>query len=317
MKITTVRRKSPTNHTNNYMNKNIPIYQLSTLTEPQGNPLGVFFFTQKLEHPKVPIDIPYRGNFYKIGICLQGRAELKANLKTYTIEPHCLIAISPHVINQWTSMSDDFQFFNLFFTKDFITTNNNLHLDKFHFLDSVATHSFQITAAQSKNIIASFKLIQQKYETPHAYRNEILKNLINSLLFETESLYDEQSVVSNAAQTRSELLASEFVKLVNTHSSIERSVKFYANKIFISPKHLTKTVKEITGKTAGEWIDETVILDAKVLLQNPSLTVSQISDILHFADPFTFSKFFKRTIGVSPIAYKQTSKTSFRLLDKS
>jgi len=235
---------------------------------------------------------------------LQGRAELKANLKTYIIEPGCMIATSPYIIKQWSFMSDNFQFISLFFTKDFITTNNNLHLNKFRFFEIAARHSFQISVAQSKNIIESFKLIQQKYETPHAYRNEILKNLINSLLFETESIYNEQSLVSNAAQTRGQLLASEFVKLVNTHSSIERSVKFYAGRIFISPKHLTKTVKEITGKTAGEWIDETVILEAKVLLQNPSLTVSQISDILHFADPFTFSRFFKRTIGLSPVAYK-------------
>jgi len=175
--------------------KNIQTYHLTNFSRHEGETLDIFFLDQKLEKSPAPIDIPYRSDYYKIGICLQGRAELKANLKTYAIEPDCMIAISPHIIKQWTFMSDDFQFLTLFFTNDFITTNNNLHLEKFHFLDSVARHSFQITAAQSKNIIASFKLIQQKYETPHAYKNEILKNLINSLLFETESIYDEQSVV--------------------------------------------------------------------------------------------------------------------------
>ncbi len=287
------------------LGKNIPTHHLTNLSTQEGDGLDIFLFNQKLERPPAPIDVPYRSDYYQIGICLAGKAELKANLKTYTIEPNCLVVLSPHIIKQWTFRSDDIQFLSLFFTSDFITTNNNLHLDRFHFFDSVASHCFKITAAQSKNVIDSFKLIQQKYETPHAYRNEILKNLINSLLFETESIYEQQSVVSRPAQTRSQLLASEFVKLVNMHSSIERSVKFYASKIFISPKHLNKTVKEITGKTAGEWIDETVILEAKVLLQNPSLTVSQISDLLHFTDQFTFSKFFKRTIGLSPVAYKQ------------
>ncbi len=106
-------------------------------------------------------------------------------------------------------------------------------------------------------------------------------------------------------QTRSQLLASDFKKLVNVHFTAERSVKFYATKLCVTPNHLTVTVKEATGKTAGEWIDETVILEAKVLLQNTALTIAEISDSLHFADQSTFGKFFKNLTGLSPVAYKQ------------
>ncbi|MBC8041939.1 MAG: AraC family transcriptional regulator [Rhizobacter sp.] len=289
------------------MNKNIPTYQLNILSKHDGDTLDVFLLNKRLEVPTKRIDIPYRSNYYKIGLCLRGRAELKANLETYTVESNYLVTMSPHIIKQWTFMSDDFDSLNIFFTKDFITSNNNLNLDRFPFFESVARHAFQISAAQSENIVASFNFLQQKYDAPHAYRNEILKNLINSLLYEIASIYDRQPALSNSVRTRSQLLASDFKKLVNVHCSTERSVTFYSEKLFLTSKHLTETVKEVTGKTASGWIEETVILEAKVLLQNPSLTISQISDTLHFADQSTFGKFFKKSTGLSPVAYRQAS----------
>jgi AraC-like DNA-binding protein len=287
------------------MNKNIPTYQLNILSKQEDDALDVFLLNQKMETPGVSIDIPYRTSYYGVGICLQGKAELKANLKSYNITPNCITAMSPHIIKQWQYMSDDFETLTIFFTKDFITTNNNLILDKFQFFDSVANHSFQLSATQSKNITASLIFLQRKYGTPHVYRNEILKSGINILLYEIASIYDMQIVALNGVQNRSQLLASEFKKLVILHFSRERSVKFYADNLFITPKHLTDILNEVTGKTASEWINEAILLEAKVLLQNPALTIAQIADLLHFTDQFTFSKFFKNLTGLSPVAYKQ------------
>lgn len=290
------------------MNNTIPTYQLSILSKQDRDTSGIVFLNkEEVVIPTVPIDIPYRSNYYKIGICLSGRAELKANLETYTVEPNCLIALSPYLIKQWTFISGDFTALSLFFTKDFMTSYNNLNPDRFPFFESVAEHSFQLSAEQSKNIIASLSFLQQKYDTPNAYRSEILKNLINSFLYEAASIYDRRAVVLNSMQTRSQLLAVEFKKLVNVHCSTERSVKFYSEKLFLTSNHLTETLKEVTGKTASEWISESVILEAKVLLQNSALSIAQVSDMLHFADPSTFGKFFKNITGLSPVAYRQNS----------
>jgi AraC family transcriptional activator of pobA len=93
---------------------------------------------------------------------------------------------------------------------------------------------------------------------------------------------------------------------VNLHFLQERSVSFYANKLYITPGHLTETVREVTGKTPGEWITEAVVLEASVLLQNPAFTVAQIADMLHFPDQSTFGKYFKNVKGLSPAAYRRS-----------
>jgi AraC family transcriptional regulator, transcriptional activator of pobA len=286
------------------MNKDIPTYQLMNLTR-QGGDSGVFLLNQRIDRPGVAINIPYRRDFYAVGICLRGQAELNVNLEAYTITPDCLIAKPPHTINQWTCMSDDFETLTIFFTNQFINANNALALDKFAFFDSVARHIIPVTDSQSATITACLRGIQQKYDSQHPYRTEMLKNQISNLLYEVAAIYDYQRVVSPMVQTRSQVLATEFRKLVTAHGSTQRSVKFYADELAITPKYLSGIVKETTGKTAGESIEEIVILEAKVLLQNPALAVSQIADRLHFPDSATFSKFFKKSTGLSPLAYKQ------------
>ncbi|NJO25302.1 MAG: AraC family transcriptional regulator [Bacteroidia bacterium] len=75
-----------------------------------------------------------------------------------------------------------------------------------------------------------------------------------------------------------------------------RSVTFYAGKLNISPKHFSTIIKEQTGKTAGEWIDEIVMLEAKVLLQNKELTVGQVANELNFNDQSTFWQIFQEPL---------------------
>lgn len=287
------------------MSTTIPTYQLNTLTKPEGDAPAVFFMDHETVMPVVPIHLPYRSNYYKIGVCLRGSATLKANLETYAITPDCLVVLPTTIIKQWPFMSDDYDLLSVFFTRDVITAHTGVNPDTFQFFDSMARHAFQLSATQARTITASLTTLRQTYDTPHLYKNEILKSLLAVLLYEIASIYDQQQVVSTATQTRGQLLVADFKKLVHVHCSAERSLPFYAEKLSITPKHLTETVKAVTGKTAGEWIAEAVMLEARVLLQNPSLTIAQISDTLHFADQSTFGRFFKKSIGLSPVAYKQ------------
>jgi AraC family transcriptional activator of pobA len=96
------------------------------------------------------------------------------------------------------------------------------------------------------------------------------------------ALYNEHVFPSFYIQTRSGQIAAEFKKLVSSNFMKERSVKFYADLLLVTPNHLTETIKTVTGKSAGAWIGEIIILEVKVLLQDSTLTVSDIANTLHF-----------------------------------
>jgi AraC-like DNA-binding protein len=94
------------------------------------------------------------------------------------------------------------------------------------------------------------------------------------------------------------------LKLLREHVKEQRSVNFYADMLYVTPKHLSMCVKEITGKTCGEIIDEMVVAEAKALLHNSELTIGRVADELNFSDQYFFSKYFKKRTGMSPMNYR-------------
>ena len=93
------------------------------------------------------------------------------------------------------------------------------------------------------------------------------------------------------------------MQLVHRHHGSERTVRFYADKLFISPKYLSILIKEATGKSAAEWIDEFVILEAKNLLRFSGKNIQHVAYALNFPNQASFGKYFKHITGMSPSQY--------------
>lgn len=101
-------------------------------------------------------------------------------------------------------------------------------------------------------------------------------------------------------------MSDQFLTLVQENFRKERFLDFYASKLEITPKHLSRTIKKQTGFTAVEWIERYVILEAKVLLKSSNLNIQQISDELNFPSQSFFGKYFKKLTGLSPKEYRNS-----------
>ncbi|MDE6371203.1 MAG: helix-turn-helix domain-containing protein, partial [Duncaniella sp.] len=111
-------------------------------------------------------------------------------------------------------------------------------------------------------------------------------------------------------QSRREELLTRFIELLETNFSSQRTVKFYADRLCVTPKHLSAVVKESSGKTASDWIDQRVILEAKQLLRSTGMNVQEISAALNFANQSFFGKYFKHLTGMSPRDYRSNLPSS-------
>lgn len=149
-------------------------------------------------------------------------------------------------------------------------------------------------------------LLQHKGKTAEKgtlYR-ESVAHIFSLLVLEVIGLFQRKKMDSLHSISRKEQLTVQFMQLVREHAKEQRSVQFYADLLFVTPKYLSKCVKEVTGKTCGAIIDEIVVAQAKTLLNNHTLTIGQVADELHFSDQFFFSKFFKKHTGSSPYHYR-------------
>ena len=106
--------------------------------------------------------------------------------------------------------------------------------------------------------------------------------------------------------THQESIVQQFSSLVTSYSKTERNVGFYADKLCLTPRYLNTLIRQTSQQTVMDWINQSIILEAKVLLKHSNLLVYQISDELNFPNPSFFCKFFKRMTGMTPQEYQKS-----------
>ena len=104
-------------------------------------------------------------------------------------------------------------------------------------------------------------------------------------------------------EERTHVLFDRFIELVQQHYEQEREIQYYAGLMCMTPKYLSRVVFQASGRYAGEWIRDYVILEAKALLKSGKYNVQQVSIKLNFASASFFGKYFKKSVGCSPRSY--------------
>jgi AraC-like DNA-binding protein len=255
-------------------------------------------------------EYPYRSDGYIIGICTRGTAQVEANLQVYEARQDAMLLATPFHILRIYNSSDDFLCRFIVFSKAFLTENNvNSHfLESFSYFKSASLPVIYHDHEDAKMLLDIYLLMQQKLaREDHPYRMEISRSMLTTMLYEVESIYEKQHVIIKGKQTRKQELNVLFQELVFHHYKEHRNVQYYADLLYVSPKHLTETIKEVTGRTAGEWIDDAVILEAKVLLRNNDISIARVAEEINFPDQSSFGKYFKKHTGISPSDYRMVT----------
>ena len=143
------------------------------------------------------------------------------------------------------------------------------------------------------------------------FRNTIIRNRLQNVLLEAfdkmQRFGSRRQAVSETTTRQTELF-HRFVSLVHENCAHEREVTFYADRLCISTRYLSTIVRSIAHTTAKEFIDRSVILEIKMLLQSTDLSVQEIAYRLHFPDQSYLGRFFKKHTGESPTEYRNTKK---------
>ncbi|MFV0331416.1 MAG: helix-turn-helix domain-containing protein [Dysgonomonas sp.] len=261
--------------------------------------------------PPLSSNFPFVLDGVAFAICIGGKARIKINFKEYDIEKNMIITIMPYFVTEFISRSDDLMLEFLIFSIDFLTempTVSNFDISKSIMQDSC----LRITEADAEKYLEFHTFIVKQYKRrDHPFRKEMAKSLLYAMLAEIGGIYyntlqkdnNEQDVVPTSHQ---EELISRFFKLLLLHHKQERSLQFYADKMCLTTKYLSTTVKERTGRTAFGWINEALIASSKHLLKTTDMTILQISDEMSFPNASFFGRFFKKHTGITPVQYRES-----------
>jgi AraC-like DNA-binding protein len=111
---------------------------------------------------------------------------------------------------------------------------------------------------------------------------------------------------NNSTPRQKMVLLRNYQQLIDKYFRTIRLPKEYAELLYVTPNHLNALCQDLVGKTAGDLIRDRVLLEAKRLLTNADMTITEIAYDLNFQDNSYFNRFFKKNVGVTPDEFRKT-----------
>ena len=255
-------------------------------------------------------DIPYRTfptkiTYPQIFILAQGKIEIGFDLKRYTFVAPCVFFSGAGRISQYFGTSEDISMPTIVISKQLV---KNLQLSYqqllplFLFLrDNI---SIPLNNDELDLLLDHYSLLNKILQSNDSFRIGSARHLVESLILTLGHLAQPHIIKANYKKSRQETIFGEFIGMIPQYYQKERSLNFYAEKMCLTPKHLSEVIKKVSRKSANSLIDNFVCLEAKAMLKSSNMTIQQISDELNFPSQSFFGKYFKRVVGVSPKEYR-------------
>lgn len=243
-------------------------------------------------------------------LCLTGSATLHADLNHYTITPNCLISLTSGNIIEHIDATPDGGGLFVGVSRKFV---DEIMPDIYSVLPLIierkASPITKISDSDSQSLQQCHALLWRFIKTEKGpYRKQIVQNVLRTMLYKVLDIYRTAGVtVPDIPHTRNDDIFFRFTHQVERDFKHKRSVQYYAQCLCITPKHLSSVIKTVSGQTASAWINNYVILAAKVMLRTTTKTIQEISNELNFPNQSFFGKYFKQHTGLSPQAYRVSS----------
>lgn len=284
------------------MEKFIEQVSLDTLPEESieiGEDLSLFKFKHLLT--KLGLNEPRKSQRATIVVCTSGSCRVKINLEVFEIKAPKLVTIMPGQIFEILSDVDTLEGYAVSLSKKFV---DKINLPGWHhqYMKMYNNPITDIDQSKLDSLLIFYAILHRAAANDkNPFRMQIIENLISVFYYGGVSSLDN-SIESNLKYNNH--IVANFLELVQQHYREQRLIQFYASKLCITPKYLSKLVKEHTGRAAADWIEQHVILEARAMLQSSDMSIQQIATSLNFPNQSFFGKYFKRATGVSPKQYR-------------
>lgn len=249
------------------------------------------------EYP-VKIDLPC------VFICLCGEMEIEINLTKYSFDNTHILCFTRPCACRIIRRSRDFKCIGLLLSKSYW---HQLVFSEQRLGTIILRDSFMKIAKEKRSYLVGLHKLLGQYSRQHreSYSPDVSYHLITALFYQILKIYENNKEL-NAPLSHGQKLLYDFLDSLRIYYKEHKEVSFYAERLSLTPRYFTTVIRQVSGRTASQWIERYIILEAQILLRNSTLTVKEIAYELGFEDTSFFSKYFSRISGLSPIKYRQS-----------
>jgi len=289
-----------------YTVKKIPTYSICNLLGSD-QCFTEFLITRISDFMRLHDDLyfPHRHTFFQIALFTEGGGTHSIDFQKFQIVPHQMYAMRPGQIHTW-EFEPDTDGYIINFNESFFTAicHNPNFVSEFPLFNTLSGKPANVLDAECcGEVHALMERMLNEFHTDRHFKQEMLRGMLIQLMV---VLSRQLPPVEHAHISRTQQSTlRNFERLIEEHFQEKRLPRDYAELLFITPNHLNALVNEAFGKSAGELIRDRVLLEAKRLLANSDLNISQIAAALNFEDNAYFTRFFKKYTSVSPEVFRQ------------
>lgn len=286
-------------------NEVISLEKISAIVGDSSLKNEIVAYKQNVVNP--PLTNPVRLDCLLIMIVTEGSGSICIDLNEYELSKNSLIVIQPSNYVYFPSRNIYIKFNALACSRQIVEDVLPKLTDLLPLLMHHRTAPVKsLSDKDAEGINDFFNFMKTRLEGPTTpFLKQKVSCVLQALLFEMMDIMSSSGKLTGARKSRKEEIMAKFIILVSENFRQFRNLGFYSDKLCITPKHLSSVVKEISGHSAGDWIDYYVIMEAKVLLKTTDLTIQEISSKLNFANQSFFGKYFKHITGVTPSNFRK------------
>ena len=134
--------------------------------------------------------------------------------------------------------------------------------------------------------------------------SQVTLHLLSAFLWQVDHLWSRNEQSHRESQTREQRLFTDFIRLVSEYAPEHHTIDYYASRLCLTPRYLSAIIKQVSGKSAKQWIDDALVTRIKIDLRHTDKPIARICDDMHFPNPSFLTKFFKRMTGMTPSQYQ-------------
>lgn len=250
---------------------------------------------------------PFMVSFPCIFYVKSGWARVSYNTEPYSIKQNDIFCIFPNKALKSIEISDDFNASAILFSPDvFIDSTIGFNAEYMTGIFRVPRKTLtdaNVTQIFTNlfNTLDTYAEMSEKYERSSDFVYGIIRCMLISL---AEMSKLNEKFMTGTTYSTTDNYFREFIKLLSEHCKTQHNVAFYADKLCITPKYLNEICRKKTKHTAKEVITRSVIAQIKSALIVSGTSVQRIAYDFNFCDQSSFGKYFKKAVGLAPMAFR-------------
>jgi AraC family transcriptional activator of pobA len=274
------------------------------------NPIQIFdvhnlFDFIEINHPHHPKNPAFL-------ILKKGKIIFTENVNRIELAENYVALIDSRNVYEILEISDDLEIFLVAFKRQY-TEKLPLKINRLNayvFFRNELVRHFQLATTRFEIIWKNVDLLKNMLENDDltTHKDEIIRHLFSAIVYQFGDTVSQNTDFSKQKISRKQELVLHFLKNVGEHFLKEKEVTYYAAKQFITSRHLSAVLKEVTGNTATQIIAAFILKEAKAQLSSSDKSLYEIAMDLRFSDQYSFGHFFKKHSGESPSAYRKRFK---------